>query len=61
MRTRRWPNERSVSKKFDRMYPSRSAESYPPAAGRSQSVHSLSPGVKRAGARSELRKASNWV
>jgi hypothetical protein len=49
------PSDRSVAKKTLRSYWSRSSELKPPLLVRSQSVQSLSPGVKIAGLSSELK------
>jgi hypothetical protein len=55
----RWtPKEYGVSNIVSRMWLSRSSELKPPFDARSQSVHSLSPGVYMAGATSELRYPS---
>jgi hypothetical protein len=52
------PSDRSVPKKTARSYCSRSSELKPPFVVRSQSVQSLSPGMKNAGFFSESKKAS---
>ena len=49
------PSENGLLKKTRRSWSRRSSDEYPPLAGRSQSVQSLSPGVKTAGAFSELK------
>src|SRR5262245_45540758 len=53
-----WPNDRLSEKKTLRSYCSRSSELKPPFEVRSQSVQSLSPGVKIAGSRSESKYPS---
>src|SRR6266550_5041127 len=58
-RRRRCPSEKGVLKNSARSLSSCASDEYP--AVRSQSVQSLSPGVKAAGARSELRYPSAWV
>src|SRR4051812_4724606 len=55
MRIRFWPSENGVLKNKARSWSRRSSDENPPLEGRSQSVQSLSPVVKTAGAFKELK------
>src|SRR5689334_1990841 len=60
-RIRCWPSENGVLKNIERSWSRRSRDEKPPLEGRSQSVQSLSPGVRMAGAFRELKKPSACV